>query len=202
MDGFKRFSTLGRLLTSRSRATQEIPHRKKYLQTYSALSRDSNLIRKPKKFQNNFPLFKSYELQPVSNHGRRYSDVIDRERHMISTFDIYYNPFPVFDILISNFKSFLINMLVDKNFDPKEFMQSSEVALRVVSKLIAENRLSELEDLVTPECLSKLQENTDNWVPINRGDLEVVEKDFLSSALYKLEIIPGKNTKSVGMNFF
>lgn len=173
----------------------EIRHKKKYSQTYCALGCSSNLARKPKKFENNFSLLKYHEGQPVRNLERNYSHLIDRERHLISTFDVYFNNIPIADVLSSKIKSFFVSVFVDRTFDSQAFVESAQVALKLVSKLISEDKISELEGLVTPECLSKLEENKHNWVPMNRGNIAVTESDFVTAILYNLEVIPGDNNQ-------
>lgn len=194
MDCFKKFYTLNRICTLRNRANQSIRQIKKFEKSEFpvAVSRSSLLLfKKHEKFKSNLPVFKVYQCEINSSAVKYFSsDNIDLSRYLISTFEVRNSSISYFDMVRISYQTILI-LFYDRKFQPGEFTESAEQAARIVSKLIAEKKLSELENLVTSECLSRLSENIDNWAEADREDIAIAENDYVSIAPYDCKIVKG-----------
>ena len=219
MFGVKRFFTFGRTLNFTVIRISETPYTKKYVpvRSYNVLSCDFNLNRKLKNVQNNCHIFKYGELQPVANlkrfvhHQESMPDEIPfpfseenfQMKPLIFTFhydSIVTNEWMLkLNALLKSYKCFSMRMFT--NFTPGELKASAEQFVKLVLKLIAQNRLDELKDLMTTECFSKFKHHWDNLESINKSDLEISTNDlFISAKIRNLVFIRGKKNKTLMIN--
>lgn len=194
MNRFRKFYTFNRICTLRNRTIQLVRQRKKFKEIKLPIAACSdNLYKQPVKNKSNLPVFNIHQCEIINSGAIRFfsSDKIDFNRYMISSFEVYDSPSAVFDVMKSSFQGIIIRLFVDSSFVPREFLESAEQAAKIVSKLISEKRLSELEGLVTTECLSKLTENIDNWVAIDRRDIAITDNDFVTLMPYNYKVVQG-----------
>jgi len=82
---------------------------------------------------------------------------------------------------INNFfiVNFYLTPFVDKEFNLKTFLKGSKQALTVISSHLANDRIEQLEGLVTKEALEEISKNYSTFSPSQKQQLKVLLEDII-----------------------
>lgn len=189
-------SPLGKTLYSKIsfRALKQCGHDQKgslnsKKQFYSTCGFSKTFTRNLLDASNRLPLF--YQI-------KRFS-ALPQERTHLMNLEIVKTP-SIFQSL-NRIVNYLIIKTIDKDFDMSEFVESSKTALVVVANLLSELKFSELDGLLTSECILEVEKNVRAMSPEKRRGLVVDIDDIYFSFPHYTKIIKGNISFSNDINF-
>jgi len=97
---------------------------------------------------------------------------------------------------------FLSGLIVRPYFDPDfslyQFVEGSQQAAEVVSRLISAGKVDELQGLVTPECLEAVRIGISNLNAKQLSDIAIQKEDIYFSFPYEVGVIYDDKTNDTG----